>query len=240
MAVSMRVIVEKFERYKNIKEKADSLSDWNDIVHDLNDLVSNFGSDLPSDLKDKIDIIMDYTEPPNTELTEDIDSVKSGMEDAIDFSQQVNANSNSPSNNHHRMSKAEIIMLGIGIALVIASSLAFYVTQYSVSTMNIVNANCTPLQFQNIDQPFTLVKLPHEPIYQGGHARVLLPAGTITLDNDSGKELRIAYLFGQSVELDLAENTSAIEVNGVASVLADHLSMEAQKDDMNTVTIRCL
>jgi gas vesicle protein len=237
MVARMKAVLHNLERYSELKEKADGITDWNDLVHDLNDLVSDNGADLSSQLKDSIQTIMNYTEPPQTDITSDIDTVKSNLEQAIDVYKDVGQPKQE--HLHNPASKSTIILTGMTIGLIIASSVIFYLTQYSVSTLMIINGNCLPLQFENANQPFKLVKLPESPISKGGYAKALIPAGTITLDNKVGDKFRIGYIFGQSVYVDLPDNVSEIKLNNFQSFQANQLSVEALKDGRNTITISC-
>jgi hypothetical protein len=236
MARRIESVLKKLERFQGAKEKAESVKDWNDLVHDFGELVSDHGSHLDSQLSDSIHTILSYTEPPQTDLTTDIDSVKSNLEQALEVYNGTNQNNNV----HNPMSKTTVILTCLTIALVAASAVTFYITQYAVSFLTIVNVNCTPLQFENANQPFKLVKLPGSPISKGGYAQAIVPAGTITLDNTAESKLRIGYSFGQSIFIDLPLNVSGLRLNNSQELYGSQLSLDVPKDGRNSLSISCL
>ncbi len=136
--------------------------------------------------------------------------------------------------------RTTLILTGLTMALVAASAVTFYLTQYAVSFLTIVNVNCSPLQFENANQPFKLVKLPDSPIGMGGYAQAMIPSGMMTLDNTDESKLRVGYSLGQSIFVDLPLDVSGMSLNNSQELYGSQFSLDVPKDGRNSLLISCL
>ncbi len=226
----IKTAIDKLDRYSELKEKAEKIDEWNDIVHDLSDLISNYGVDMPASLRENLQTVMNFTSPPQDQ----VDNVKSSMEEAMNFYDEARV-----PNDHTHISRAEIVMMGVAAALIIASSIAFYLTQYAVATFKIVNDNCSPMKFENSGQIFSLAKVPRSVIENGGYARIVIPAGSISMDMSEAGMLHVKYLFGQSIYIAMSDEISGLRLDGNLQTTSQPFSIDLQKDSSSKLIITC-
>lgn len=193
-------------------------------------------SELPSQLQETIQTVMNYSESPQPGLSPEFESLKSDLEQGIDLYEQAQ----SANENHYHISRSSIIGIAISVIVVSAAFGSFYLTQYSVTRLKLANDNCQPLQFEDSQQPFKLVRIPSSPISTGGYAMAQIPAGMLTIDSLSPGKLRLEYTFGLSLFLELPENVSEIELNNSQSIQGSEIKMDVPKDAINSIRIKCL
>jgi len=227
----MRTVLRMLEKYE-LKEKSNNVKDWNDIIHELHDLLQNYESNLPSQLRDNFQSFMNYTEAPDIELPPDQNSLKSNLENTIDLFEQAK---------EIRTNFSPTTIIGIAIAVVIVSAaiISFYLTQYAITRLEIVNNDCEPIQFQDQQQVFKLVRIPESPITKGGYAIAQVPAGTLSINSISEERIELGYTFGLSMSLNLPSGVSDITLNNLNSILGKQVTIDVPKDGENIITIMC-
>jgi hypothetical protein len=225
----LQAIIQKLEKY-DVTERANKVKDWNEIIHDFDKLLKDYSKHLPQPVRDNINILLTYTQPPDFELPQPFNSVKDGLK-------QVATSKLASTGGLSTTAIIGIVVAGVVVAVGLGG---YFYAKSTTSYLVVENVSCEPINLQapgSFLGSLDLVRFPSQPVTSGSTGTIEMPAGSILLDfRDRSKMIISGY--GQTFPVLFPSNVQDVEFNR-SSVSGTSITASFDQGATNTVTVRC-